>query len=96
MREALLVAQLHAAQVQHAILHRGQHLLPPPRMRALIQSGHDTKRQMQSAAGIADLRACDERRAVVETSGGSGTAGTLSDIFVNLAVFVRTRPKSLD
>src|SRR6267378_911060 len=51
---------------------------------------------MQAGAAVADLRAGDERRAVVETSGGSRAAGTLGDVLIDLAVLVRSRTETLD
>ena len=46
-------------------------------------------------AGIADLRAGDERRAVAEAGGRSRAAGALRDVLVDLAVFVGARAEAL-
>ena len=48
--EALLVAQLDAAQVEHAVLHRGQHLLAAAGRLALVERRDDAERQMQPRA----------------------------------------------
>ena len=96
VRQSLLIAQLHAAQVQHAILHRDVHLLATPGGVALIQCGDDAKCKMQSGAGIADLRAGDQGRSVVEASGRGRAASALRDVLVHLAVFVWSRAKTLD
>jgi len=50
---------------------------------------------VQPGARIADLRAGDERRAVVEAGRRRCAAGALRDVFVDLAVLVRTGPKPL-
>src|SRR2546430_13405535 len=51
---------------------------------------------MQPGAAVADLRAGDERRAVVEASGRSRAAGALRDVLIDLAVLVRARTETLD
>ena len=50
---------------------------------------------MQPGAGIADLRAGDERRAVAEAGGRGRAAGALRDVLVDLAVLVRAGPEAL-
>src|SRR3974390_1018469 len=59
--EALLIAQLDATQVEHAVLHRGQPLLPTTRRGALIERGDDAEGEMQAGAAVTDLCAGDER-----------------------------------
>src|SRR6185312_11012217 len=86
--EALLIAQLHAAEVQHAVLHRGEHLLAAAGARALEKRGDDAECEVQAGAAIADLRAGNERRAVAEAGGRSRAAGALRDVLVDLAVLV--------
>ncbi len=93
-REALLVAQLDAAQIEHAVLHRREHPLAAAGRVALIERGDDAEREMQPGAGIADLRAGDERRAVVEARRRRRAARALRDVLVDLAVLVRARARS--
>ena len=73
--EALLVAQLDAAEVEHAVLHRCQNPLSTTGFFPLEQGGDDTERQMQAGSGIADLGAGYNWHTVAKTGGGSGTAG---------------------
>ena len=94
MRQALLIAQLDAAKVQHAVLHRHSDLLPLARRIALVQRGDDAQGQMQAGAGIADLRAGHQRRAIIETGSGRRTAGALRDVLIHLAVFIRARAQN--
>ena len=68
--EPLLIAELHAAEVKHAVLHRGEDFLAATRALALIERGDDAERQVQPCAAVADLRGRDQRRAVVEAGGG--------------------------
>src|SRR4029077_15895114 len=63
---------------------------------ALIQGGHDPQGEMQAGTAVADLRTGDQRRAIIETGGRSRAAGTLRDVLIDLAVFVRTRTETLD
>jgi hypothetical protein len=49
VREPLLVAQLDAAEVQHAVLHRRQHALATAGALALVERAHDAQRQVQAA-----------------------------------------------
>jgi hypothetical protein len=94
--EALLIAQLHAAQIEHAILHRGEHALTAARRVALVQSRHDAERKMQSGSAVADLRTGDERRTVIEAGRRCCATGTLRDVLVDFAVFVWAGAESLD
>src|SRR5882762_9595447 len=66
MRETLLIAQLDAREVQHAVLHRGGDLLPLARHRALIKRGDNAEGQMQASAAVADLRAGDQRQSIAK------------------------------
>ena len=93
--EALLVAQLHAAQVEHGVLHRRQHLLAAAGRVALVERGDDAQRQVQPGARVADLRAGDERRAVVEARRRRRAAGALGDVLVDLAVGVLAGAEAL-
>ena len=54
------------------------------------------KAEVQSGAGITDLCTCHQRHAIAETGGRRRTAGALRHVLINLAVFVRTRTKTLD
>ena len=94
--EALLVAQLDAREVEHAVLHRGGDLLALAGHGALVERGDDAERQMQAGAAVADLRAGDERQAVAEAGGRCRAAGALRDVLIHLAVFVGTGAEALD
>src|SRR5207302_5833451 len=95
MREALLIAQLHARQIEHAVLHRAQHPLAAAGALALDQRAADAEREMQPGARVADLRAGDERRTLAEAGGGGRAAGALRDVLVDLAILVRTGAEAL-
>src|SRR5690606_11704590 len=73
--EALLVAQLDAREIEHAVLHRGQHALAAAGEVALHQRADDAEGQMKAGAAVADLRAGDQRRPVAEAGGRSRAAG---------------------
>src|SRR5262245_37861836 len=94
--ESLLVAHLDAAEVEHAVLHRGRDALTLAGPGALVERGEDADRQMQPGAGVADLCAGDKRQAVAEAGGGGGAAGALGDVLIDLAILVRTGAKALD
>src|SRR5262249_33564297 len=87
--EALLVAQLDAREVEHAVLHGAQHLLATAGALALDQRAADAEREMQPGAAVADLRAGDERRSLAEAGGRGRAAGALRNVLVDLAVLVR-------
>src|SRR4029077_4176695 len=95
VREALLVAQLHAAEVQHTVLHGRQHPLAAARALALVERAHDAQRQVQAGAGVADLRAGHQRQAVMEAGGRGRTAGTLRHVLIDLAVLVGAGAEAL-
>src|SRR5712672_2129437 len=96
MREALLVAQLDARQVEHAVLHGGEHLLAAPGAQALVERAHDAEGEMQTGAGVADLRAGDQRRALAEAGRRGRTAGALRHVLVDLAFLIGSRAEALD
>ena len=96
MLQALLVAQFHAREIEHAVLHRAEHLLAAAGALTLIERRHDAECEMQARARVADLRAGHERRTVAEAGGRSRTAGALRDVLVDFAVFVRAGAKALD
>src|SRR5450631_18175 len=88
--EALLVAQLDAREVQHAVLHRHRDALALSGHGALVERGEDAEPEMQPGAAVADLCAGHQRQAVAEARGRGRAAGALRDIFIDLAVFVRS------
>ena len=94
--QALLVAQFHAREVEHAVLHGGEHLLAAAGAVALEQGRDDAERQMQAGAAVADLCAGDERRPVAEAGGRGRAAGALRDVLVDLAVLIRSGAEALD
>src|SRR5215207_10812504 len=96
MGEALLVAQLDAAEVEHAVLHGAGDALAAPRRDPLEQSRDDAKPEVKAGAGIADLGAGHERQAVAETGRRGRAAGALRHVLVDLAVLVGTRAEALD
>src|SRR5262249_2418249 len=93
--ESLLVAQLDPAKIEHTVLHGGEHPLAAAGADALIKRRNDPKREMQTSAGIADLRAGDERRAVAEAGSGRRAAGTLRHVLVDFAVLIGAGPEAL-
>ena len=94
--ETLLIAQLDARKVEHAVLHGGGDLLSPAGHRALVERGDDAERQMQSGAAVADLRAGDQRQSVAKAGGRGRAAGALGDVLIDLAVLVRSGTEALD
>src|SRR5690606_28467077 len=96
VREALLITQLDAAEVEHAVLHRAGDALAFTRARALEKCGDDAEREMQSRSAVADLRARHERQAIAEACRRGRAAGALRDVFVNLAILVRAGSETLD
>src|SRR3546814_17823815 len=59
------------------------------------QRGHEAEGQVQAGAGIADLRAGHQRRAVAEAGGRGSAAGALGDVLVDLAVLIGPRAEAL-
>src|SRR4029077_19988570 len=94
--EALLVAQLDATEIEHAVLHGGEHALTASGAVALIERRPNTEPKMHPGPGIADLRTGHQRRTFAEPGRGRRTAGTLRDVLVDLAVLIRPRAKALD
>ena len=70
MREALLIAHLHARKVQNAVLHGAGDALALAAHRAVVERRDDAERQMQTGAAVADLCTGDERRAIAEPCRG--------------------------
>src|SRR6516165_3470683 len=96
VRQALLIAQLDAREIEHAVLHGAEHALPAPGANALIERADDAEGEVQTGAAVADLRASDERRAVAEPGGGGGAARALGDVLVDLAVLIGAGAEALD
>src|SRR5579862_2471143 len=86
--EALLIAELHAREIEHTVLHGAEHSLAAARADALVKSADDAKRKMQASAAVADLSAGDERRPFAEAGGRRRTAGALRHVLVDLAILV--------
>src|SRR3954454_3250869 len=93
--EALLVAQLDAAEVEDAAAHRDLDALAAARVGPLVERGADRAEQVDRVARVADLRAGDDRRAVLEAGRAHRAAGRLGDVLVGLGVLERTRPEAL-
>src|SRR4051794_36211806 len=93
--EALLVAELDAAEVQDAAAHGDLDALAAPGVRALVERGADRPEQVDRVAGVADLRAGHDRRAVLEAGRAHRAAGRLGDVLVRLGVLERARAEAL-
>jgi hypothetical protein len=97
MRQALVVAPLHPAQVHHAIHHRDLDILALAGAIALMQRRQQADGQMQAGAGVANLRAGDERRALRRAGCAHCAAHRLGDVFIGLEIRIRPgRTESLD
>ncbi len=86
--QALLVAQLHAAQVEHAVLHRHGHALALAGLLAADVGREDADRQVHAGVAVAQRRGADGRRAVPEAGRRRGAAGALRHVLVDLQVVV--------
>src|SRR3954470_9062218 len=93
--EAVLVAQLHAAEVEDAAPHRDLDALAAPRVRALVERRADRAEQVDRVARVADLGAGDDRRAVLEAGRAHRAAGRLGDVLVGLRVLERAGAEAL-
>src|SRR4051795_6803376 len=93
--EALLVAQLHAAEVEDAAPHRDLDALAAPRVRALVERRADRAEQVDRVARVADLGAGDDRRGVLEAGRAHRAAGRLGDVLVGLRVLERAGAEAL-
>ena len=82
--QALVVAEFDPAEVHHPVHHRHLHVLAVARAIGLVQRRQEADRQMQSRAGIADLRTRDERRAIRHTCRAHRPAHRLGDVLVGL------------
>src|SRR5581483_10715533 len=90
-----LIAELHAAEIEHRILHRAGDALAAPGFFTLEQRRQNAGDQVDAGARVADLRAGDERHAIDLAGRRGGAAGALRDVLVDLAVLERTRTESL-
>src|SRR5262249_40117285 len=96
-RQALVVTELHAAKVHHSVHHGDFDVLAFPGFLGLPQGGKQTDCQMQSSAGVADLRAGYERRTVGHAGRAHRTAHRLRDVLIRLELGVRAaRAEALD
>src|SRR5262249_26904668 len=86
--QTLLITHLDAGKVQDAVLHGAGYALSLAAPCAMVESRDDAERQMQAGTTIADLCARDERRAIAKTGGRRGATRTLSNVFIDLAIFV--------
>src|SRR3954452_23319376 len=93
--QALLVAQLHATQVQDAAAHRDLDALAAAGVRALVQRRADRAEQVDRVAGVADLGAGDDRWPVLESGRAHRAAGRLGDVLVRLGVLARAGAEAL-
>src|SRR5664279_4886927 len=91
-RDALLVAQFHAREIEHTVLHGAEHLLAAAGAAALIKRRHDAEREMEARARVADLRAGDQRRTFAEARGRRRTARALRDVLVDLSLIHISEP----
>ena len=96
VREPLLVAQLHPAEVEHGVLHRDLDSLPAAGVGALIERRQDPGDQVDAGPRVADLCTGRGGRPVFETGGGHRAAHRLRDDFVGLEVEVLAGAESLD
>src|SRR5262249_31351057 len=94
--DALLVTQLDATEIEHAVLHRREHLLAAAGAIALKERGNNSKGEVQPGAGVADLRAGHKRRPVEKAGGRRRTARALGDVLIDLAVLVRPGTEPFD
>ena len=93
--EPLLVAQLDAREIEHAVLHRREHALAAAGAVALVECAHDAEGEVQPGAEIADLRARHKRRAIAKAGRGGRSPRALRDVLVNLAVLIRPGAEAL-
>src|SRR5262249_28914031 len=96
VRQALLIAQLDAREVEHAVLHSAEDALTAPGADALVKRAHDAEREVQPRSAVADLGTGDQRRPLAKAGGGGRAAGALGDVLVDLAILVRPGAEALD
>jgi hypothetical protein len=86
--QALLVAHLHAAEVEHRVLHRAGHALALAGLLAADDGRQDADGQVHAGVAVAQRGRAHGRRAVPEAGGGSRAACALRDVLVHLQVVV--------
>ena len=86
--EPLLVTQLHAAQVEHGILHGAGHLLALARLLAADDGRENANGQVHASVAVAKGRTRHGGRAIPEARGRGCAAGTLGHVLIDLQVFV--------
>src|SRR5690348_5744240 len=96
MCKPLLIAQLHAAEVQYGILHRARHALAFAGLLTLKKCRENSSHEMNAGTGIADLRACHKWESVDFTGCRRGPACALGDVLINFAILVWPGSESLD
>src|SRR6476659_6633321 len=87
-REPLLIAKLHAAQVEDRLLHGDLDTLSTTGVRALVQRGENPRDEVDSGTRVTDLSTGRHRRPVLETRGCHRAAHRLRDDFVGFEVEV--------
>ena len=96
-RQPLVIAELDAAKVHHAVHHRHLDVLADARALGLPERREQADREMQPRSRVADLRAGDERRTVGHAGGAHRAAHGLRDVLVGLEIGVRpARSEALD
>src|ERR1700730_4755511 len=93
---ALLVAHLDPAQIQHRIGHRDLHPLALAGALALEERGEDAGDEVDAGAAVADLRPGDCRRTVFPAGRAGRAAHALRDILIGLEIGVAAGAEPLD
>ena len=95
--QALLVAHLHAAQVQNGILHRADDALAASAVDvALVERREDRSDGVDARARVADLRTGHRRPPIGPARRTHRAAHRLRDGFVRFEILVATRPEAFD
>src|SRR5437899_5217659 len=86
--QALLVAQLDAAQIEDTVLHRDSHLLAGACFVAANQRSENADRQVHAGIGVAKGGCTHRWRTIPEARGGRGPPGALRHVFVDFQVLI--------
>src|SRR5262249_35550875 len=89
------VGPFQAREIEPPNPHCRKALLAAPGARTLVKRGADAERDVNTRAGIADLRAGYEWRAVAEARGRCRAASNLRHVLIDLANPLRTGPQTL-